>query len=132
MQKGKLPLHHAAANHAEPEVLVALLPASVAAKEKATDSYIVINVFAEYKEELLAVLLADLLAQERVALRPDNGDTKEICHKIAHTFHSWTTLVSETEDTCIHIVKAILNARKDDAQKLAYLHDASGRRAIEM
>jgi hypothetical protein len=102
-------------------VLVALLPAGVAAKD-ATDSYVLLKEFAKQNEQVLAALLADLSAQERV----------EVGEKNAHTFHSWTTLVSETGDTCIHIVKAILNARKDDAKKLASLCDASGRRAIDM
>jgi len=49
-----------------------------------------------------------------------------------HTFYSWMTLVAETDNKCVDIVTAILDARKDDAQKLAELCDASGRRVVDI
>ena len=110
---------------------MALLPAGVAAKDS-TNSYILLKEFAKQKAQVLAALLADVSAQERVEVSPEHADATTGGKENAHAFYSWTTLVSETEDTCIHIVKAILNARKDDAQTLANLRDASGRRAIDM
>ena len=130
-QYGKLPLYYAAANQAGPEVLVALLPAGVAARDS-TNSYILLKEFAEQKAQVLAALLADVSAQERVEVSPEHADATTGGKENAHTFYSWTALVSETEDTCIHIVKAILNARKDHAQTLVNLRDTSGRRAIDM
>jgi len=105
---------------------------------------------------LSAVLLADLSAQERVILQHTTHDmshtTSDISHtisqhgdtvdngqetvdkgqEIAHTFYSWSKVVSGTQDMCNEIVKAILDARSGDAQMLADLCDRDGRKAVDI
>ena len=133
-QRGKLPLHSAVENEAGSEVVLLLLSSDVAFK-LSNQSYLLSKEFAERREQVLAVLLADLSAQERVVVRhptSEHGDAVDGGEKITHTFYSWSKLVSETGDKCNDIVKAILNTRKHDAQKLADLCDASGRKAIDM
>ena len=133
-QRGKLPLHSAVENEAGSEVVLLLLSSDVAFK-LSNQSYLLSKEFAERREQVLAVLLADLSAQERVVVRhptSEHGDAVDGGEEITHTFYSWSKLVSETGDKCDDIVKAILNTRKHDAQKLADLCDASGRKAIDM
>jgi len=107
-----------------------LLPAIVTAKDS-TGAYFVKSEFSKRKKEVLAALLADLSAQEHAVSR-EHGNANEGVVAMAHTFYSWTKLVSETEDKCFDIVKAMLDAHKDDAQKLAELCDTSGRRAVDI
>ena len=133
-QRGKLPLHSAVENEAGSEVVLLLLSSDVAAK-LSNQSYLLSKEFAERREQVLAVLLADLSAQERVVVRhptSEHGDAVDGGEEITHTFYSWSKLVSETGDKCDDIVKAILNTRKHDVQQLADLCDASGRKAIDM
>jgi len=141
-QRGKLPLHSAVENEAGSEVVLLLLSSDVAFK-LSNQSYLLSKEFAERREQVLAVLLADLSAQLLADLSAQESvvvrhPTSEPCDavdggkKITHTFYSWSKLVSETGDKCNDIVKAILNTRKHDAQKLADLCDASGRKAIDM
>ena len=142
MQHGKLPLHRAVENQTTShltwpphlnDVVAILLPSDVAAKDS-TQSYVLLKHFSEFKEQVLAVLLADLSAQKRVVRHssPANGATVDRDEEIAHTFYSWSKLVSETQDMCIDIVKAILDACKDDAQMLADLLDKDGRKAVDI
>jgi len=147
-QCGKLPLHSAVENQAESEVVLLLLSSDVAAR-LSNQSYLLLTEFAERREQVLLVLLADLSAQESVAHRhptsehgiPDmwgnlmasiNSDAVDGGDEIAHTFYSWSKLVSGTQDMCIEIVKAILENPKHDAQMLADLCDKDGRKAVDI
>ena len=136
VQDGKLPLELELQNGARKKVIALLVVAAVAAKDS-SHSFPAIKMFAEHKEEVLAALLDDLSPQECVLAQPGQGDADEGCGEKKYTFYSWTTLVSETEDTpgCIEIVQAILDVcKKDkkDVRTLPYLLDASRRRAIDM
>ena len=136
VQDGHLPLQLELLQGARKEVIALLVVAAIAAKDS-SHSFPAIQEFAEHKEEVLAALLDDLSAQECVLGQPGQGDADELGGEKEHTFYSWTTLVSETEDTpgCIGIVKAILDARKKskkDVRTLLHLLDAKGRRAIDM
>ena len=130
-QIGLLPLSHAIASQAGPEVVLALLLPDVTAKDS-KQSYLLLKEFAEYREQVLAALLADLSAQELRHPTSKHGDTVDGGEEVAPTFYSWSKLVSGTEDTCVNIVKAILNTRQHDAQKLADLRDDSLRKAFDM
>jgi len=141
VQEGKLPLHLELQKGARRDVIALLVVAAVAAKDS-SHFFPAIKEFAEHEEKVLAALLDDLSAQEGllqecVLAQIGHGDVDEGGSEKAHTFYSWTTLVSETEDTpeCIGIVQAIIHARKKDVKgvrTLPYLLDASGRRAIDM
>ena len=133
VQDGKLPLQLELQKGARKDVIALLVVAAVAAKDSSS-SFLAIKEFAEHKEEVLTALLDDLSAQECVLAKSGQGDADEGGGGKKHTFYSWTTLVSETDDTpgCIEIMKAVLDARKKDVGTLPYLLDASGRRAIDM
>jgi len=141
VQEGKLPLHLELQKGARRDVISLLVVAAVAAKDS-FNSFPAIKEFIKHKSAVLAALLDDLSAQEGllqecVLAQIGHGDADEGGSEKAHTFYSWTTLVSETEDTpeCIGIVQAIIHARKKDVKgvrTLPYLLDASGRRAIDM
>ena len=133
VQEGKLPLHLELQKGARRDVIALLVVAAVAAKDS-FNSFPAIKEFIKHKSAVLAALLDDLSAQERLLAQISPGDTDEGGDEKKHTFYSWTTLVSETEDTpgFIEIMKAILDARKKDVETLPYLLDASGRRAIDM
>ena len=105
---------------------------------------------------MLAVLLADLSAQERVVLRRTTHDisytTSDISHTIsqhddivensqetvdrgketADSLYSCAKVVCGTQDMCNEIVEAILDARTGDAQMLADLCDRDGRKAVDI
>ena len=141
-QDGKLPLYYAVKEHtdastAAKEVVLALLPSDVAAKDSREKKYpyLLLKEFAECREQVLAVLLADLSAQERVVPRhptSEQGYTVDEGKEIAHTFYSFSTLVSGTHDLCIEIVKAILEKCKDNARMLVDLCDKDDRKAVDI
>ena len=105
---------------------------------------------------MLAVLLADLSAQERVVLRRTTHDISYTTSDISHTtsqhddivensqetvdrgketadsLYSCAKVVCGTQDMCNEIVEAILDARTGDAQMLADLCDRDGRKAVDI
>ena len=136
VQEGNLPLHLELQKGARKDVIALLVVAAVAAKDS-SHSFPAIREFAMHKKKVLAALLEDLSAQESALGQTGQGDADEWGGEKKYTFYSWTTLVSETEDTpeCIGIMKVILDARKKsrkDVRTLLHLLDAKGRRAIDM
>ena len=108
-----------------------LMPAFVAIRNirsKWGPRFIVLDAFKERREEVLQHLLEDL----RVGLRVGEDSAAPCPSSTPAHLHGWTRLLSETEDKYIEIVRAILEARKADVQRLADLRDAVGRRALDV
>jgi len=129
-QYGRLPLYYAL-KHAGPEVVLALLPSDVAAKDS-TQSYLLLKEFAERREQVLPVLLADVSAQVLRHPKSEHSTAVDGDKEIADTFYSWSKLVSGTQDMCIEIVRAILEKYNDDVQMLVDLCDKDGRKAVDI
>ena len=130
-QHGRLPLHYAIEEQAGPEVVLALLPSDVAAKDS-TQSYLLLKEFKERREQVLPVLLADVSAQVLRLPKSEHSTAVDGDKEIADTFYSWSKLVSGTQDMCIEIVRAILEKYNDDVQMLVDLCDKDGRKAVDI